>query len=304
MRVPGLGFALTIWNRFAEDDGWPMASHMALSALMALFPFLIFVTALAGVVSTAQIQADIVGLVFETWPQVVAAPIADEVNKVLGSARPGVLTFGAVLAFLLATNGVEAVRVGINRAYRVEEHRPFWLCRMQDLLFVIVGALSLVVLAVFVVLWPVIWSTALRFLPHLEPNAILPELTSLAMLETIADAVRYAATAIVLLLALVLVHIFLAAGRRSLLDIWPGVLFTFAVWVAAGIGVGIYLSDFADYSRTYAGLGGVVAALFFLWMVSVVFLFGAEINAVLIDRRRRKDHERRRDRAKDSGADI
>src|SRR4051794_40056976 len=147
MSTPALGLILTVWNRFSDDDGWPMASHMALSALMALFPFLIFVTALAGLVATPGLQAEIVSLLFETWPRGVAAPIADEVGKVLGNSRPGLLTLGAVLSFLLATNGVEAMRVGVNRAYRVRETRPFWLLRLEGLVFVVIGAVSLMVLA-------------------------------------------------------------------------------------------------------------------------------------------------------------
>ncbi|MDQ0467832.1 YihY/virulence factor BrkB family protein [Labrys wisconsinensis] len=281
--MPGLHLLLDVWDRFAEDDGWPMASHMALSALMALFPFLIFVTALAGQLTTPAVQAEIVRLLFETWPHMVAAPIADEVNKVLGNSRPGVLTFGAVLSFLLATNGVEAMRVGVNRAYRVREMRPFWLLRLQGLLFVVIGALALMVLAGFVLFWPVLWDAAVT---------LVPPLGDLAMPVT---ALRYAAAFVVLGSAIVLVHLFLAAGERRLADVWPGVLLTFVFWLAGGGLFGIYLADFASYSRTYAGLAGVVAALFFLWLVSVVFLIGAELNAVLIERRRKK---------RDRGVDI
>lgn len=274
--MPGLSLLLDVWDRFAEDDGWPMASHMALSALMALFPFLIFVTALAGQLTTPGLQAEIVRLLFETWPPMVAAPIADEVGKVLGNSRPGVLTFGAVLAFLLATNGIEAMRVGVNRAYRVREMRPFWLLRLQGLLFVIIGALALMVLAAFVLFWPVLWGAAVTLLPPLGDLAVP------------VTALRYAAAFVVLGSAIVLVHLFLAAGERRFTDVWPGALLTFLLWLAGGGMFGIYLTDFASYSRTYAGLAGVVAALFFLWLVSVVFLLGAELNAVLIERGRKK----------------
>ena len=57
------------------------------------------------------------------------------------------------------------------------------------------------------------------------------------------------------------------------------------LWLVSGAAFGIYFTDFNDYSKTYAGLAGVVAALFFLWLVSVVFLIGAELNAILIGQR-------------------
>src|SRR4051794_8142293 len=219
-----------VLRRFGEDDGWAIASHMAMSALMAMFPFLIFVAALAGVLSTPGLQSEIVRLLFETWPPAVAGPIAEEVGKVLSQARPGLLTLGAVLAFLLATNGVEAVRVGINRAYRVVEHRGFWLCRLQGILFVVVGSAALVVLAVFVVLWPVLWRTAVTYVPPL------------ADLTVPIWALRYGAAILVLGSAIILVHLFLAAGVRSFWDIWPGALLTFVMWIVSGAVFGAYLT--------------------------------------------------------------
>jgi membrane protein len=272
-----------IYWRLGEDDGWAIASHMAMSALMALFPFLIFVTALGGVMGTPNLQAEIVTLLFESWPPVIAQPIADEVTKVLSHARPGLLTIGAVLAFVLASNGVEAVRVGVNRAYRVKEDRGFWFCRLQGLLFVIVGAAALVALSVLLVAWPVLWRTAVAWLPPLKE------------FEPTAEALRLATAFPILAGAVILVHLYLAAGRRTLRDIMPGATLTLGLWFAAGIGFGIYFTDFADYSKTYAGLAGVVAALFFLWLVSVVFLIGAELNAILA-------HAKARRRA--LGADI
>jgi membrane protein len=260
-------------GRFAEDDGWAIASHMALSALTALFPFLIFVAALGGVVGTPNLRAEIVRVIFESWPPAVAEPIASEVTKVLSRSRPALLTFGAILAFALAANGVEAVRTGINRAYRVRETRPFWLSRLEGLVFVVIGAAALVALSVLIVLWPVLWKTSVRWLPPLKDLAIT------------AQALRYGAAFPILCAAILFAHLHLAAGRRSLAQIWPGALLTFALWTIGGWAIGTYFATFGPYTRTYAGLAGAIAALFFLWFVSVVFLLGAELNAVLIARR-------------------
>jgi membrane protein len=273
----GLHVVADIWTRFSEDDGWAIASHMALSALMALFPFLIFVAALGGMVGTPNLRAEIVRVLFESWPPEVAEPIAREVTKVLSRSRPGLLTVGALLAFALATNGVEAVRTGVNRAYRVREQRGFWLCRLQGVVFTVVGAAALVALSVLIVLWPVLWRTAVRWVPPLKDLAIT------------AEALRYAAAFPIIASAILLVHLHLAAGHRRLAEVWPGALLTFALWIAGGAAFSTYLAAFGAYTRTYAGLAGVVAALFYLWLVSAVFLIGAELNAALIDRARKRD---------------
>jgi hypothetical protein len=72
--------------RFSRDDGWAIASHIALSILTSLFPFLIFVTALAGFFGSKNLADEVhevVHILLQTWPQQVAAPIANEIHNVL-----------------------------------------------------------------------------------------------------------------------------------------------------------------------------------------------------------------------------
>ena len=82
--------------RFNRDDGWAIASHIALSVLMAVFPFLIVVTALAGFAGSVNLADEVARLIFAAWPRQVATPIASEIHNVLTTTRGGVLTLGAV----------------------------------------------------------------------------------------------------------------------------------------------------------------------------------------------------------------
>ncbi|WP_448950220.1 YihY/virulence factor BrkB family protein [Labrys neptuniae] len=268
-------FLYELMQRVTDHDDYALASHMALSLLTAMFPFLIFVASLAGMLGTADLQNEIVRLLFETWPHEVSEPIAREVTRVLGTARPGLLTVSAIVAVVLASNGVEAIRVGVNRAYGLIETRSYWWCRLQSLFFVVLASLALVTLALLVVLWPVMWQAAITFTPVLEP------------LQPLIEIARYGITTLVLGTAIVMVHLFLVASRPSLAVIWPGVLITMLLWLTGGFVFSIYITDFATYSRLYAGLGSVFAALFFLWLVALAFLLGAEINAMLAQRRGR-----------------
>jgi membrane protein len=107
------------YMRFSQDDGWAIASHIALSILTSLFPFLIFVTALAGFLGSKNLGDERVQILFLTWPQQVAAPIANEIHNVLTQPRSGLLTIGVILSIYFSSSGVEAVRIGLNRAYDV-----------------------------------------------------------------------------------------------------------------------------------------------------------------------------------------
>ena len=109
--------------RFSQDDGWAIASHIALSILTSLFPFLIFVTALAGFLGSKNLGDEGVQILFQTWPQQVAAPIANEIHNVLTQTRSGLLTIGVILSIYFSSSAVEAVRIGLNRAYDVRDSR-------------------------------------------------------------------------------------------------------------------------------------------------------------------------------------
>src|ERR1700730_10240118 len=214
------------FRRLSQDGGWAMASHIALSILTSMFPFLIFVTALAsffGSKSLADEVHELVHILLQTWPPQVAAPIATEIHNVLTQTRGGLLTISVILAIYFSSSGVEAVRTGLNRAYDVRDSRPWWLLRLESIAYIFVGAFALLTLAFLVVLAPLIWEAVLHFAPGLEP------------LNRLITFGRFAIASLVLLLALVLAHKFLPAGRRSLGGIAPGILLTCVMWMAAGI---------------------------------------------------------------------
>src|SRR6202034_2863678 len=94
--------------RFNKDDGWAIASHIALSVLMAMFPFLILVTALAGFIGSRGLANEVAQLIVAAWPPEVSAPIAAQIQNVLTTARGDVLTLGAVFALYFSSTGVES----------------------------------------------------------------------------------------------------------------------------------------------------------------------------------------------------
>ncbi len=256
--------------RFVEDDGWAIASHIALSALMSLFPFLIFVTALAAFFDFKNLADETVQLLLEAWPSQVAGPIGHEIRSVLTRVRTDALTLGVVLAVYFSSNGIESLRIGLNRAYGVRETRPWYLLRLESIGYVLVGAGGLLALSFLVVLGPVLWLAALKWVPALQPFG------------WIITFLRYAATSVILVVALLVAHMWLPAGRRRLSQVAPGILVTLALWLMAGAAFGRYLAEFAgNYVTTYAGLASVMIALVFLYTTASIFVYGGELNAAI-----------------------
>ena len=268
--------ALDAANHFLAEDGWAIASHIALSALTSLFPFLIFVTALAGFFGSQDLADEVTRLVFSAWPADVARPIADEVRDVLTAPRGGLLTIGAALALYFSSNAIEALRVGLDRAYSCRETRPWWRLRLQSLAFVVVGSAALLALALLVVLGPLIWATAADFVPALAP------------MQGMVTFSRLAAASLVMAATTLIAHRWLPARRLRLVDIAPGVVASLVASVAFGEAFGAYLTKFArNYVSTYAGLASVMIALVFFYSLAAIFVFGGSLNAAIMRARGR-----------------
>jgi membrane protein len=281
-----LAIALEAFYRFLEDDGWAIASYIALSTLMALFPFLILVTALAAFLGSKSLADEVAKLLLDTWPKEVAAPIAGELHRVLTTTRGDVLTASAVSSVYFASSGVESLRIGLNRAYGALETRSWLLLRLESIVYVLVGALALLALAFLVVLAPLMFATALKYAPWLAP------------LEATFTFVRFAVASSVITLALILVHKWLPAGHRRYREIIPGILATLILWLAGGILFGRYLEEFSsNYVTYYAGLASVMIALVYLYLTGGIFMYGGELNSA-IHQPRRSDRESRTPRAR------
>ena len=150
---------------FLADDGWAIASHIALSTLMALFPFLIVLTSLAGFFGSRELADQAVGLLLQTWPKQVADALSGEIHDVLTTTRGDVLTIGAVLAVYFASNGVEALRVALNRAYAVVEPRRWYWLRLESIGYTLVAAFTSLAMAFLIVLGPLMLEAARRHIP-------------------------------------------------------------------------------------------------------------------------------------------
>src|SRR5437588_3287762 len=260
---------------FLADDGWAIASHIALSTLMALFPFLIVLTSLAGFFGSKELADQAAGLLLQVWPKQVADALSGEIHDVLTTTRGDVLTIGAVLAVYFASNGVEALRVALNRAYAVIEPRRWYWLRLESIGYTLVAAFTSLAMAFLIVLGPLIIEAVRRHLPLVvESN------------EQFLNFSRYGITIVALVVALIILHAWLPAGRRGFLQILPGIIFTMGASLISGIVFGQYLTRFANnYVTMYAGLASVIIALVFLYFIAAIFVYGGELNAAIIKSR-------------------
>jgi membrane protein len=283
-RAEGI-FRLTrriLWQayyNFDKDNGWMMAGHIAYMGLFALFPFLIFLVALAGFLGQGEAANTSVELGLELLPDDVASALKPAIDEVRSAPHAGLMTFGILATLWASSSGLEALRHALNLAYAVADQPAFWRTRLESLLLTILAAIVVIVVMVLLVVVPLVVDTL---------QVVFNEQAGGAPQDYFAGS-RDALGFLLLLGLLMLLYRVLPSVRLRATEIVPGALLAWALWLAAVWGYSVYLRSVPSFSITYGSLGGIVVTLFFFYISAFLFVFGAEFNSVL--RRRHQQRE-------------
>jgi len=260
---------LRLWS----DDAFGLAGNVAFRALLAIFPFLIFTSSLTAFVADRSVAEDLVNFLIAIVPPPLIEPIVSEVKNVMTVPRGGVLSLGILLTIWFAVGGVDGVRVGLNRAYGIRETRSTLVLFGVQIAMVVLASLILVIVGYLLVLAPQAGSLLHALMPGFDPASVTVAL------------IRFPASAAILIVALFAAHVLLPARRTRFSNIWPGVVVTALAWTLLASAFSFYLLRFATYASYYAGMAGIVAALYFMYLAALVLIFGGELNRALRIRR-------------------
>ncbi len=252
-------------KRLFADEAIPLAGNIAFRLVFSIFPFLIFLTALAGFFGSTELAESVVNYLLSVAPEQLVRPISSEIRTILTVPRSGLLSLSALLTIWSAMAGVDSVRLGLNRAYDLKDTRPLWYLYAQNVLIVIGAAFLLLAVALMLVIYPLVI------------NAFPNRLAGWASF----DHVRYPLAMIILLLGLHVAHRILPAKALSAREVFPGVLLTVIVWTMLSAAFSYYLVHFNSFASTYASLSGLFAAMFFIYQAALVLIFGGEFNRVI-----------------------
>lgn len=277
--MPPLQTVLAAVYRLYEHSGFSMAGAVAFSFVVSLFPFCIFLGAIGSVVGDKALATQAIDQLFQILPKRVAEGLAPEVGNIMGNSRVDLLGLSGLITLFFATSAIETLRAALNGAYRVKESRPYPLCLALSMVFVLVSAVSMLVLTWAVVVGP---GVAAKF----EPSIVKRLLDS----SWLAIGTRYALAGLVIATQLFAFHIWLAAGRRRVADVWPGVLLSMVLWLASAGLYSRYL-DFNDYTRFYAGLSQLMVAMIYFQVTAIVVILGAELNRGILELKKLRNGE-------------
>jgi membrane protein len=250
-----------------DDDCLGRAAQLAYYFLFALFPFFLFLTTLLGYLPIPDLLDRLLETLGQMLPGDALRLVEDNIRQLVTGQRGGLLSFGILAALWTSSSALTAIIDSLNRAYDVEEGRPFWKVRLT--------AIGLTVgLSAFIVVALVL----LTFGPQL--GRWVADLVGLGrVFEVTWNVVRWPVIVGLLVVAIALLYYFAPDVEQSWQWITPGSACAVLGWLLASLGFAFYVNRFGSYNATYGSIGAVIVLLTWMYVTGLFVLIGGEINA-------------------------
>lgn len=258
-------------GEFQEDNLTDWAATLTYYGLLALFPALIVLVSIVGLVGDPQSTTNtLTDIVTKLGPDSAASTFQGPIQQLTESrATAGFALIASTLIALWSASGYLGAFIrASNVIYETREGRPFWKLRPLQLLLTLVIVLLLAVMALGVVLTgPIVADVA----------------GPIGVSDTAVSIWSYAKWVLIAFLFVLMIGLIYYASpnvkQRGFKWITPGGLVALVVWLVASAGFGLYVSQFASYNKVYGSLAGIVVILIWMWITNLAILFGHELNA-------------------------
>lgn len=256
-----------LYHRFQEDEVTALGAQLTFYLVLAFFPFLIFLITL---VSYLPITNDLpLHQLAALLPGEAYLQVRSIIAETVQARSQTLLSLGMIITLWAASNGVNAIIRGINKAYFEKETRPFWKVRGLSIVFTL--ALALVILFAFIML----------VFGRIFGQSLFDWLGINQFFAPVWQVLRYLIPLSTMLLVFLLIYRLSPNRSLRFREVLPGALLASAGWVATSQAFAWYVDHFTNYARIYGSLGGIVVLLIWLYLSSIIILLGGELNAVL-----------------------
>ena len=256
-----------VWNEIGTDEVIDRAAALAYYFLFALFPTLLFLTSLLGLLPLPGLMDRLLEYVNQAVPPDAASILGRTLQEVQAGARGGLLSIGAVAALWAASSGMASVMTALNVAYDIDDARPWWRRRLLSIVLTVGFALFILGALVLLVFGGRIGEAVAGGL-------------GLGPVFTLAwNVLNLPLVVAFVLVGIALVYYLAPAAKQHWRWVTPGSAVALVLWLAMSMGLRFYVARFADYSATYGSIGGVILLMLWLYLTGVALLIGAEINA-------------------------
>ncbi|MEV5028061.1 YihY/virulence factor BrkB family protein [Paenibacillus sp. LPE1-1-1.1] len=264
-KTQAIQFAKCLYSRFREDDVPALGAQLTYYLILSFFPFLIFMVSLLGFIELSgdSVVAELIRLL----PSEASETISGILKEVVDNSTGTLLSFGMIATIWSASNGINAIVKGLNKAYDVEEKRPFWKVRGISLL-----ATVFLVIVIMLVMVMLIFGKAIGeylFLWMNYPDGF----------QLIWGILKYVIPIAAMAAAFSLLYWIVPSRRLKFKEVLPGAVFATFGWIITSLAFQFYMNNFGNYTKTYGSLGGMIILLIWLYISSILIILGGEINA-------------------------
>lgn len=259
-----------VWSEIDSDDVFGRAAQLAYYFLLALFPLLLFLVSILGVVAgdNPEMREDMFRYLGTVLPGDAAQLVSSTVNETITKSGGGKISFGILAALWAASNGMGAICNSLNAAYGVKETRPFWKTRLTAI-FLTIALAVLIITALVGVLYG-----------HDIAEVVASKFGLGAAFEWTWKIVQWPIILAFVLLAFGLIYYFAPnVEEASWHWVSPGAVMGVALWLVVSFGFSLYLSYFNSYNATYGSLGAVIILMLWFYLTGAAILIGGEINS-------------------------
>jgi membrane protein len=243
-----------------------MAAQLAYYFFFALFPTLLFLIALASYFPVDRLVDDMIATIGGYAPPEALQIITDQLRKIAEGEQGGLLTLGMLTALWSSSAAMTAIIDTFNRAYDIDEGRPWWKVRLTAIALTIGVSLFILVSLALVLVGPGLVQRMLG--TYLG-----------AGFEIAWNLVRWPVVIALVSGGVAVVYYYAPDAEQDWVWLTPGSLFATLAWLAASLGLKVYVENMGSYTESYGAVGGVMVLMLWFYLTGLVILLGAELNA-------------------------
>jgi membrane protein len=253
-------------KNFSNDDMTVYAGALSYQLFFSLFPFVIFLLALLGLLNIPGFFDWLLEQSQAVLPGQASGLVKNIIGQIRGQAAGGALSLGAVLALWSASAAVRMAMHALNVAYKVED-RAAWKKFPLSIIYTVLLAVLLIAAAALMLVGPQL------------ATWMAEQVGMGAVFTTVWTWARIPAAVVLLMLVAALVYYLFPNVDQPFRFVTPGAALAVIVWVVASLGFSWYVSNFASYNATYGSVAAVIVLLFYFFISAAILLFGAELNS-------------------------
>jgi membrane protein len=267
-------FFKRLYDRSIKADIFSHSAQIAFYFSFALFPLLLFLISLLGIilVSAEGVKREIFVYLYQIMPAQVYYLVRSTIEEIVANSTSGKVTLGLLFTLWSASAGFDAIRTALNAVYDIRESRPWWRTKLQSLsLTFVVTIIAIFILVVVFYGWKLF---------GIMLAGIGLEVSSPLVLTSI----QVASALLLIFLVCELIYNLLPDRREfTWLRVMPGSVVAIVLWVLFSTAFRIYLSYYDSYNKAYGSLGAVIIMMLWLYLTASALMVGGAINSVLTE---------------------